>query len=89
MDRNDRDRQQTSKHNVWRMKMYFIGGNNDDIRNISSQQILDSLHCFFYHTLRINTNDLINKYKINKNQEHQRHDKEVDLNQKMSRRING
>ena len=64
ISRVNRNKSLYSRNDVERNKLYFNNDNNnnsDDLnRNILSQQIIDSLHDTFYHTLRINKNEYIN-----------------------------
>eukprot|EP01084_Bolivina_argentea_P111184 198461_1 len=62
MNRNERKRQFYVKNNHKRNELFFTGDQHAEdelIHSISIQQILDTLHCFMFHTLRINN---IQKY---------------------------
>ena len=54
--RNERDKIYYTVNGTKRNKLYFIDNNVDadvEVNNIALQQILDSLHCYVYHALRI------------------------------------
>ena len=62
IDRTERDREIYSQNTAKRNELYFVRNenkNNDSDgnssnREISIQQILDTLHCWLYHTLKLN-----------------------------------
>eukprot|EP01084_Bolivina_argentea_P022485 41789_1 len=69
INRNNRNREYYGNNNIRRNKLYFVHTHNthnklneEIIRNISTQQILDSLHSFIHHTLHIDNNAFIQLY---------------------------
>eukprot|EP01084_Bolivina_argentea_P112221 200165_1 len=82
--RSNRNKNQMGQHNKKRRILFFIdedkNGNkdNDEInKNTYTQQICDALHCWVYHTPKIN----INKYiiNINDNDEEEAMDDELEF----------
>ena len=74
MNRNNRNRSEMTRFNNKRNEMFFVSNkNNDDsTKSVIIQQIMDSLHCWVYHSLKLNfskyMSDKLEESKDNQNE---------------------
>ena len=79
IDRNERDRDYFGGNRTQRDRLYFIGTDLDQsrdsvLRDISTQQMLDSLHSFLYHSMHFDVAEVVDHDHNDKDNEN-----EVDL----------
>ena len=65
LNRSDRDKNSYRGRNGDLARLFFVIFNGDDdqevFKSICCQEIMDTIHCFIYHTIRINPNEISDK----------------------------